>query len=75
MDTRNIDTLIGDRPVSEQLAAALSRMATKEHEHEDYVTHDEFNALKRIVDNLINLVGDESVAAQITNAIVASRKE
>lgn len=64
-----IDTLIGDRPVSEQLDAALSRMAARDHEHENYATRKEFNDLKRVVEKLVDLIGDESVAVQISNAI------
>lgn len=65
----SIDTLIGDVPVSEQLAAALERMASKEHKHENYITCDEFEKLKQVVENLVDLIGDESVASQINNAI------
>lgn len=65
----SIDTLIGDKPVSEQLAAALERMATKEHKHENYITCDEFEKLKQVVENLVDLIGDESVASQINKAI------
>ena len=65
----SIDTLIGDVPVSEQLAAALDRMATKEHKHENYITCEEFEKLKQVVENLVDLVGDESVATQINNAL------
>ena len=64
-----IDTLIGDTPVSEQLDAALSRMAVRDHKHENYVTREEFDALKQVVDKLVDLIGDESVAVQINNAI------
>ena len=63
------ETLIGDRPVSEQLDAALSRMAARDHKHENYATLEEFIALKRVVEKLVDLIGDESVAAQINNAI------
>lgn len=66
---RSIDTLIGDRPVSEQLDAALSRMAVRDHKHENYATREEFNALKQVVEKLVDLIGDESVAVQISNAI------
>lgn len=63
-----IDTLIGDVPVSEQLAAALERMAPKDHAH-DYATHDEIEDLKKKIDLLMDLVGDTSVSEQIQNAI------
>ena len=66
---RAIDTLIGDRPVSEQLDAALSRMAARDHKHEDYATREEVEVLKQVVNKLVDLIGDESVAAQINNAI------
>lgn len=63
-----LDTLIGDVPVSEQLAAALERMAPKDHTH-DYATHDEIEDLKTKIDLLMDLVGDTSVSEQIQNAI------
>ena len=63
-----ISTLIGDVPVSEQLAAALERMAPRDHAH-DYVTHDEIEVLKKKIDLLMDLVGDTSVSEQIQNAI------
>ena len=64
-----IDTLIGDVPVSEQLAAALGRMAPKEHAHPNCVTRDEIEDLKKKIDLLMDLVGDTSVSEQIQNAI------
>lgn len=63
-----MDNLIGDVPVSEQLAAALERMSPKEHTH-DYATHDEVEELKRKIEALIDLVGDTSVADQIAMAL------
>ena len=63
-----IDNLIGDVPVSEQLAAALERMAPKDHTH-DYATHDEVENLKKKIDLLMDLVGDTSVSEQIQTAI------
>ena len=63
-----IDALIGDVPVSEQLAAALERMAQKDHVH-DYVTRDEVEELKKKIDLLMDLVGDTSVSEQIQTAI------
>ena len=64
-----IDNIIGDTPVSVQLNAALDRMAEKNHIHDNYVTLEEFDALKRSVETLMNLVGDTSVAEQINTAI------
>ena len=64
-----LEDIIGDVPVSEQLNAALAHMAEKDHEHEEYVLRSEFEYLKRVVDELITLIGDESVATQINNAI------
>lgn len=64
-----IEEIVGDVPVSEQLNAALSRMAERDHAHEEYVLRSEFESLKRVVDDLIALIGDESVSAQINNAI------
>lgn len=64
-----LEEIIGDVPVSEQLNSALSRMAEKDHVHEEYVLRSEFESLRRIVDDLIDLVGDESVSIQINNAI------
>lgn len=69
MDQNTIDTLIGDVPVSEQLAAALERMAPKDHEHSNCATRDEIEELKRKVELLMDLVGDVSVAEQIYTAI------
>lgn len=63
-----IDNLIGDVPVSEQLAAALERMAPKDHAH-DYATRDEVEYLKKKIDLLMDLVGDTSVSEQIQTAI------
>ena len=63
-----LSTLIGDVPVSEQLAAALERMAPKDHTH-DYATHDEVEELKRKIEMLMALVGDTRVADQISVAL------
>lgn len=68
MNTNTVDNLIGDVPVSEQLASALDRMAPKDHTHE-YATHDEVEELKRKIEELMNLVGDVSVSEQIHTAI------
>lgn len=63
-----LSILIGDVPVSEQLAAALERMAPKDHTH-DYATHDEVEELKRKIELLMDLVGDTRVADQIAVAL------
>ena len=63
-----LSTLVGDVPVSEQLAAALERMAPKDHTH-DYATHDEVEELRRKIDLLMELVGDTRVADQIVMAL------
>lgn len=64
-----LDNLIGDVPVSEQLGAALERMAVKEHRHDDYATRNEIEELKNKIEMLIDLVGDIPVSEQINNAI------
>lgn len=64
-----LETLIGDTPVSEQLGAALSYMAPKEHAHDNYVTREEFDAVRRQVELLLELVGDAPVAEQIITAM------
>lgn len=64
-----LDALIGDVPVSEQIAAALERMAPKCHEHKDCASRDEVEELKKQVNMLMDLVGDTSVADQIAMAI------
>ena len=72
-DTKSIndtlDNLIGDVPVSEQLGAALDRMASKDHVHDNYVTREEVNELKKKIEMLIDLVGDIPVSEQINKAI------
>lgn len=65
----NIDAVIGDVPVSVQLSAALGRMATKEHEHPEYVSRSEFDELRSMVELLIALVGDVPVSEQINSAM------
>lgn len=69
MNKNTIDTLIGDVPVSEQLSAALERMASKDHVHFEYATHEEVEELKRKIEMLVDLVGDVSVSEQIHIAI------
>lgn len=63
-----LDNLIGDVPVSEQLGAALERMAFKDHAH-DYATRNEIEELKRKIEMLIDLVGDIPVSEQINKAM------
>ena len=70
--TNIIESLIGDKPVSEQLDAALGRMALKEHDH-DYVARDEFETLKRRLEMLEDLIGDVSVAEQIARALQTNK--
>lgn len=64
----NLDTLynlIGDAPVSEQLGAALERMAQKNHKHHEYADRSEVEDLKKKIEMLSDLIGDASVADQI----------
>ena len=67
--SNTLDSLIGDVPVSEQLGAALERMATKDHTHDNYVTRDEVEDLKRKIAVLIDMVGDTPISEQIYAAI------
>lgn len=67
--SEHIDALVGDVPVSEQLAAALDRMSLKDHTHENYATREEVEELRRKIEVLVDLVGDRSVADQIIGAI------
>ena len=60
---------MGDVPVSEQLGAALNHMAPKEHTHDNYATRAEVEILRKQIDLLLDLVGDTSVAEQISIAI------
>lgn len=69
MNQNTLDDLIGDVPVSEQLAAALERMAPKDHAHNDCATRSEVEELKKKIDMLMDLVGDTSVAEQIHLAL------
>lgn len=65
----DLDSLIGDVPVSEQLGAALKHMAPKNHVHDNYATREEVEILNTKIEMLLNLVGDISVADQIVMAI------
>lgn len=69
INSDTLDNLIGDVPVSEQLGAALDRMALKEHVHEEYATRNELNELRKLIEKLNDLVGDTSVAEQISSAL------
>lgn len=69
MNIDTLDNLIGDVPVSEQLGAALQRMAAKDHTHDEYATRDEVEELKKKIEMLINLVGDIPISEQIYSAI------
>ena len=71
---REINNLIGDTPVSEQLSAALERMAPKDHTH-DYATRDEVEELRRKFEMLADLIGDTSVSEQIALALKVNSKE
>lgn len=64
-----LENLIGDVPVSEQLDAALNRMAAKDHDHDEYAMRDEVEDLKQKINMLMDLIGDVSVAEQIHMAI------
>ena len=63
-----IKNLIGDTPVSEQIAMALEYMAEKDHHH-DYATSAEVAELRRKIELLMDLVGDTKVADQISVAL------
>lgn len=69
MNENQLDYLIGDVPVSEQLGAALERMATKDHMHIEYATHKEVEELKKKIAMLMDLVGDVAVSEQIYTAL------
>lgn len=61
--------IIGDTPVSEQISAALELMASKKYVHDNYVTLDDFEELKRKFEALEVLVGDTPVSTQISAAL------
>lgn len=64
-----LDGIVGGVPVSEQLGAALTQMSPKDHSHDNYITRNEFNELKRDVEKLLDLVGDVPVSEQISNIL------
>ena len=61
-----IELIIGDTPVSVQLATALNDMASKEDVN---ALSTELRALRKEVEKLIELVGDVSVSEQINMVI------
>ena len=64
----NIEGLVGDITVSQQIDMAIKNKADKDHVH-NYVNINDFNALKKEVERLIELVGDATVSEQISAAI------
>ena len=60
-----IEEIIGDTPVSVQLATALDRMASKD---DVKALRSDLDALRKDIEQLIKLVGDVSVSEQINNA-------
>lgn len=65
----NMENIVGDTPVSVQLSLVLDRMAEKHHVHDGYAMQDDVEELKKKIDMLIDLVGDISVAQQISMAM------
>ena len=61
-----IEPIIGDTPVSVQLATALNGMASKEDVR---MLQSEILILRKEIENLIALVGDISVSEQINMII------
>lgn len=64
-----IEPIVGDTPVSVQLALALNDMASKE---DVKALSTELRALRKEVNKLMELVGDISVAEQINMTISKS---
>lgn len=64
----NIEGLVGDITVSQQIDMAIKNKADKDHVH-NYVNINDFNALKKEVERLIELVGDATVSEQINTAL------
>lgn len=60
---RELQSLIGDTPASEQISAAIHY-----HEHKNYAPLEEFNALKAVVEQLCAMIGDTPVSEQISCA-------
>lgn len=61
-----IAPIVGDTPVSVQIATAISHLANKEDVN---ALSAELKALRKEVEKLIELVGDISVSEQINNAV------
>lgn len=59
-----IQELVGDTSVARQLDAAL-----RAHEHDNYLTREEYDELKKKVEQLSSLVGDTSIVEQISIAL------
>ena len=68
MNTDALFGLVGDTPVSEQIALALENMVQQYHVQE-YATKSEVEELKKKIDMLMNLVGDIPVSDQIAAAM------
>lgn len=66
-----VEPIIGDTPVSVQLATALNGMASKEDVN---ALSTELKALRKEVEKLIELVGDISVSEQI-NMVMQNNKQ
>lgn len=64
MNVDTLSSLVGDMPVSEQIAIAILR-----HDHKDCAKSTDVEELKQKIEELFNLVGDESVAEQIEAAL------
>ena len=61
--------IIGDMPVSEQISVALEPMASKKYVHDNCISLDDFEELKKKIEALESLVGDTSVSSQIAAAL------
>ena len=69
MDLDTLLSLIGDTPVSEQIAVAIQDMAPKAHMHHECADRKEVEELKQKIELLLQLVGDTPVADQIAMAV------
>ena len=58
-----IHDIVGDTPVPNQINNAINN-----HIHKECVTREEYDALKKQVDMISDLVGDTSVASQIAQS-------